>query len=196
MTIKRMLLLLSAMAAFVAFAAPAAQANPEWYNEGVTIAGSETVEASGPITSEALGGAFKTPAEVDFHMFLSNPEGHAHGVIDEATITVAEGGNPTNLPGCSLVAGTTTASPENPWTVTTATTDPEVTIDNVTFQNHYSSGCAAFGVPSTTAAAGQVTGTVEGECIVLNKSGDLKNEANAQPVTLTGEVCLPGITLE
>jgi hypothetical protein len=201
MTMKKMLLLASMALAAIAFAAPAAaQANLQWYVESPeeVLEGEAEFSATGVITNEALGGVFSTgPAAVDFSGVLYNEEGKGHGTITQGTIT---GTNiPTNLgPTCVVTAATIASGID--WTITTSTTDPEITIDNATFLNHYSSGCAAFGVPSTVSAQGDVTGTVKNgvnkACIVLNKSGDMKNEVTAGTVTLTGEVCIPGFTLK
>jgi hypothetical protein len=200
MTMKKMLLLASMALAAIAFAAPAAaQANLQWYTESPeeVLEGEAEFSATGSITNEWLGGAFTTgPAAVDFSGNLYNEEGKGHGTITSGTITTAN--IPTNLgPTCVATSGTIGSVD---WTITTSTTDPEITIDNATFLNHYSPGCAAFGVPSTVSAQGDVTGTVKNgvnkACIVLNKSGDMKNEITGSSFPLTGEVCIPGFTLK
>ncbi|HEX3240946.1 MAG TPA: hypothetical protein VHR18_12545 [Solirubrobacterales bacterium] len=78
-----------------------------------------------------------------------------------------------------------------PWELTTSTPD-FVTIDAMTFTNHFTSGCSAIGLPSEVSWAGTVTGTIdlETQCITFTNAEGLKFEASSGPVTLNGELCI------
>lgn len=211
--IKKMLLVASAIAAFAAFAIPAAAQATEYHefyhHGGGTITEDTTIEGLAELTSVANGVFATGPAEVDIHGFVNNEEGMGVGVLDIVHATAPETGIPTNLPGCVATSATTSTfegtegrAEEYPLTIET----PDVlVISNVTFTNHYNNVCQEkFGVPATVSATGSVTGTIiSPECVEFNTRKDhlftehpithahLTEKAN---VDLLGEACFVGAT--
>ncbi len=167
MTIKRMLLLLSAMAAFAAFVAPA-QANVFWTSDGNTEQGTTlpneeeptVIQGRGPITSTSESGLVSGACNTSGSGMVWNGSETemGEGQVTDFNITTPCA---TNVPSCTLVNATASAEPENAWPVTLTTTDT-VDIYNVTFTNTYEgAGCALAGVPHQVSATGTVTGTLE-----------------------------------
>lgn len=195
MTIKKMLLLASMALAVVAFAAPAAaQANANWITGGNPIGDEDdptTVSVHGELASKV--GNFTTgPAVVHGHGLLWNSaaSGMGEGEITSFTITgeLPVQGQPD--PRCQAT-GTTA---ELPWPVTATTPTEagkpyEVDID-AHFTNDYNSFCQALGFPATATAAGTAVGTVSGNCLNFNSSGNMKTVPGGAPVALTGSVCI------
>lgn len=203
MTIKRMLLLLSAMAAFVAFAAPAAQASGQFWTGTGGPLGDETeahtFEGSGFLSS-STGGLVTGPCEVHAHGFLWNGAEMGEGYIDSFEITAThEKPCKTNFTvslNCVLATASSSASEANPWPVT-LTTNGKVDISNVTFTNRYT-GCEALGIPDNfpISAGGTATGTAENEEITFVNAGHLKKHLDGGAVTIDGSVEVPGIGTE
>jgi len=201
--LKKMMLLAGMALAAIAFAAPAAQAEPvEWYlhtgpGEEETLEGTEEIHAEGALTSHAKitpTFTFTTgPCNVTLEGTAENVEGMASGAITGGSIS----GFPckTNLPGCT-VKGASVSNFNWPLTATTNGSDT-VDIENVTFTNVYN-GCAAFGIPAESSAKGTVTGEATTEpnengesCINLNSHvDDMVGEGSNAPVDITGEICI------
>jgi hypothetical protein len=211
MTIKKMLLLVSAMAAIAAFTAPAAAQAAYWYTDHLpsgpeTLLGNEeealTVDGTGELSSTVTG-VITGPAVVHFHGDIWNDftTQMGEGAITDFVITAPVGGIPTNLPGCSATATNSTTDAEgNPleeWPITLSTpVEPGqpagVAISNVTFTNHYNHQCQTFGLPATAPAAGTVTGSIASgsDCIRFVNAGDLETENGLDTVAINGEVCV------
>ena len=200
MSIKKMVLLASALAALVAFAAPAAaSAHLEWYvsaePEDVTLTSPAEAHFVGELqTSVPASGLVNEFCPVTFAGAASNNANGAHAFITEGSV---ETPCPTNLSafGCEVEEVTFNFG-ENGWTLTTTTPDI-VEIHEVTFTNVYTPPCANFGVPHEVSAKGTVTGTLTNEvgpkgedCVDFNEEGGLKLEANGANVRLEGQVCL------
>lgn len=203
MTIKKMMLLASALAALVAFAAPAAaSAHLQWYTDpgDTLLSGTADLHIVGNLsTSVPETGLENKSCPVTFTGTASNsgPGGAAHGVIESGSVS---GPCETNLSafGCNVESVTLNFG-ANGWTVTTETPD-HVIIDNVTFTNHYSEACGAFEIPPAVPAAGSVEGTLTPEpnannedCVVFEEAGGMAVETLSGPgpaVTLDGEVCI------
>jgi hypothetical protein len=201
MTIKKMLLLVSAVAALVAFAAPAAAQAADWHTDpGGKKLGSEeekqTFDGTGELSSTVTG-VVTGPAVVHVHGNLWNGA-HGEGEVTEFKITVPEGGIPTNLPGCSATAATNSTEGEGGaiWPIT-MTKKEAIHIEEVTFTNHYNHQCQTFGLPATAPAHGTATGSYTNAtgCMDFVNAGSLTTEDGLDDVALNGEVCLtdPGV---
>ena len=198
MSIKKMMLLASALSAIVAFAAPAAaSAHLEWYTDpgNVTLTGTAQAHFVGELqTSVPASGLVNEFCPVTFAGSASNNANGAHAFITEGSV---ETPCPTNLSafGCEVEEVTFNLG-ENGWTLTTTTPDI-VQIHEVTFTNVNTAPCAAFGLPHEVSTAGTISGTLtaeagpEGEdCVDFNEEGGLKLEANNVNVRLEGQLCL------
>jgi len=192
MRIKKMAVLGAMALGVVAFATPGAQGNPLWTAEG-------GFETSGSITS-IVTGLSTGPGTVDFKGSKFNSSGMAAGTISNAVIT---GTLATNLPECTATA-TSNASIAAPWPITFTTPDTVdigIASESVTFANHYSAGCAKYGIPTVVKMSGIVTGTYEKGasevCINLNNyTDDLVAEEFGYVANLTNPagklICIPG----
>jgi len=158
MSIKKILLLASMALAVVAFAAPAAQAHPEWYLNEETVEGEiEEVTLEGSLSSVAA--VTSGPCNVTFEGTVFNENEMAGGVIKKGTIQ--EHCPVAGIPGCSF---TPTLEIGTGWKITgiTVTEGLEaIEIQNAAFDNHYNNVCQAVGLPATVTAQGTATGLVE-----------------------------------
>lgn len=204
MSIKKMMLLASALAALVAFAAPAAaSAHLEWYESGtpdVTLEGTATAHFVGNLQTSVPSGLVNESCPVTFVGKASNNANGAHAFIEEGNVSTP---CPTNLSafGCEVAQVKFPALEEEggggSWTLTTTTPDI-VQIHEVTFTNVYTEACAAFGIEHEVSAEGTVTGTLTNEagpnkedCVDFNETGGLKTETvPPEEVTIEGRVCL------
>jgi hypothetical protein len=205
---KKTMLLASMALAVVAFAAPAmAQAYDEWYThvgeEEVTIGNTtetgDLVEFTGSLSSKTTTNVINGPCVVHAQVLLWNeivaPEdatatGEVTGfqITGPCDVTVPGSGTlPTAF--CS-VSATASVNTENPWHVNVGP-NTEISIEGANFTNHYTAGCQSIGFPAEAEASGTATGQgTAGGCIVFNESGDF-----TEGVTISGEVCAPGLTL-
>lgn len=172
--LKRMILLASALAALVAFVAPAAAsaAAPEWYTDpgDVTLAEGEeeAIHIVGELTSTA--GFESGPCAVTFTGVAENENGMAGGAITAGNIKNTESCN-TSLPGCTFI-GHVNLNGTNSWPITGVeiTGEPGIEIREATFTNTYSEFCqTTYGVPAEVSATGTATGIVTTE---LNQNGE------------------------
>src|SRR4051812_10263272 len=153
--LKKMMMI-SALAALVAFAAPAAaSAHLQWYESGspdVLLEGEAELHLVGELsTSIPSTGFVEELCPVTFSAVGSNTgaEGAAHGALTGGSIN-GGGECETNLSGfgCNITEVSLNFG-ANGWTLTSATPD-QVTIDNLTFVTHNNSVCqSTFGIPST-----------------------------------------------
>jgi len=203
MTSKKMFLLASGLAALVAFAAPAAaSAHLQWYTDpgDVLLEGEEELHVVGNLSTSVPGTGLEIKScPVTFRGTASNsgPGGAAHGVLTSGSFS---GPCETNLSafGCNAESVSFNFG-ANGWTLTTETPD-HVKIDNLTFTNHYTAPCQAFGIPPAVSTAGSVEGTLTEEpnangedCIFFEEAGGIAVETEEGPgpaVTLDGEVCI------
>jgi hypothetical protein len=202
MTIKKMMLFASALAALVAFAAPAAaSAHLQWYTDpgNVLLEGEEELHVVGELsTSVPASGLVNELCPVTFTGTASNtgPEGAAHGVLNGGNVNEGEEcATNVSFAGCNVEEATLNFGTSG-WTLTTSTPD-HVTIDNATFTNFYTAGCAAFKIPHVVPASGSVEGTLTNnagpngeDCISFEESTGLAVEGGGPAVTLDGEVCI------
>ncbi|HSK38779.1 MAG TPA: hypothetical protein VK943_03340 [Arenibaculum sp.] len=195
MTIKKMLLLLSAVAAFTAFAAPAAKAESWWTTDpggGVLPGPGNPTTFTGTGDLSTTRGFTTGPAEVHVHGFLWNGPEHGEGVIVGLDIT---GPVPTTLPGCTAEATNNTEIGAE-WSLTLETeAESAIEIEDATFTNHYSQFCQeTYKLPATVPATGDVTGTYNNEtrCIeFVNDEGlAVEGTGGTAKIALNGEVCL------
>jgi hypothetical protein len=188
MTIKKMLVLLGAAMALVAFAAPAmAQAEDKWSIEGES-------ELTGTLTSTS--GALAVTCEVHAVVDFWN-ETTATAEVTSFVITAATCKTTVDKFGCTIK----TAGPIGaPWHVDVATGEGGINITEAGFFNEFTgTNCALVGIPAGVAlpATGDATGTWNNatSCIDFNESGDLVGVKGE--VLLDGSVCASnGITLE
>lgn len=199
--LKRMILLASALAALVAFVAPAAAsaAAPEWYTDpgDVTLAGQEEIHIVGNLTSTAGFGS--GPCAVTFTGVAENENGMAGGAVTAGNINNTESCN-TSLPGCTFI-GHVNLNGTNSWPITGVeiTGEPGIEIREATFTNTYSSFCqSTYGVPAEVSATGTATGIVTTEpnqngesCVTFdNHPDDMVVENTTTAVDIDGEVCV------
>src|SRR5689334_4324020 len=181
MTIKKILMLASMALAVVAFAA---QANDTWTTDGEPIPGPldpTTVVVHGELSSKV--GNFTTgPAVVHGHGDIWNGEEMGEGQISNFTITGELAVGP-GLPSSCKATGTAN---NLPWSVTATTGVVDISAH---FTNHYNAVCQSLGFPASATAHGTATGTVEGNCLKFNNSGDMTTSGGAA-VALTGKVCI------
>jgi hypothetical protein len=191
MTLKKMLLLASAVMALVAFAAPAAASADQWHTDpgNVLVGGAaepDHVTLTGNLKA-TQGGISLGSCATTLTAELWNESGVATG--EAVSFTFATG------PGCVVKAGETTiCNIENieAGVGHINTNGTAIDIENVFFLQHFSEGCA---IGEEGGAFGTLTGTWEvgGHCIVFSNSGDLQNERG--PVTMDGVLCNAALTL-
>jgi len=197
------MILTSALAALVAFAAPAAaSAHLGWYEsaspEDVTLEGNAELHLVGELATSTPTGFVEELCPVTFSGVASNtgPEGAAHGVLTGGNIN-GGGGCETNLSpfGCNVEEVSLNFG-ANGWTLTTATPD-HVTIDNITLTNHWSAACQAFGFPPTVSTTGSIEGTLTNnagpngeDCVSFEEAEGLAVEGGGPAVTVDGELCI------
>jgi hypothetical protein len=203
MNMLKKMMLTSALAVLVAFAAPAAaSAHLQWYESGepdVLLEGEAELHLAGELgTSIPSMGFIEELCPVTFTATASNTgtEGAAHGALTGGNIN--EGGEcATNLSsfGCNVEAVSLNFG-TSAWTLTTATPD-HVAIDNITITKHYSAGCQAFGFPSAVPTAGSLEGTLTNnagpngeDCISFEEAEGLAIEGGGPAVTVDGELCV------
>lgn len=193
MTFKKIMLLASMAMAAVAFAAPAAQASPEWFHNGVRVKGpgqAKVLHVTGKLSSEVIetGGFTSGPCEVTFEGEAWNENNMADGVITGGSIQHICN---TNAPGCTI-----TPTLENfPWNITgTTVTDEEnaIEITGAQFTNHYIGGAACPVPVSTIMATGTATGIVEPDESGKNSCLDFENHIDH----LTTHAPLPTLTVD
>jgi hypothetical protein len=208
MNVKKMLLLVSAVVALVAFAAPAAAQAAYWYTDpGEGLLGTEeeklTFDGTGELSTTVTGVTIG-PAVVHLHGDIWNDftTEMGEGAITDFVITAPAGGIPTNLPGCTATTATnnTTDAEGNPfeeWPITLSTPVEEgkpagVAISNITYTDHFNHQCQTFGLPATLPVAGTLTGSISSgsDCILFVAAGDLQTENGSDDVATNGEVCL------
>ena len=196
MTLKKLMLLLGAAMALAAFAAPAAQANPEWYTTmtggsdttiGTTTATGHTVEFTGELASTAVGGnVVGGPCGVHAHATLWNGPNGATGEVHSLTITFPCAASSFGAP-CEIEEAFSSFE-EGAWPIEATTGAENVSVEGANFTNVYK-GCPVIpnGVPIK--AEGTATGTYNNTttCIDFNESGDL--EGASGEVTLDGSLC-------
>jgi hypothetical protein len=191
MTLKKMLLLASAVMALVAFAAPAAASADQWHTDpgnvligGATEPDHATLTGNLTFTQGPISfGACATTATAD----LWNEGGVATG----ETISVAI----TPGPGCVVKVGGTTICNIEEFTVGTGhinTSGTAIEIEKAFFIYELSGGCP---LAELAGASGTLTGTWEegGHCLVFNNSGGLKNPNGEFKVD--GTLCNSSLTL-
>jgi hypothetical protein len=200
MSFKKMMLLASALAALVAFAAPAAaSAHLEWYvtetPEDVTLTGEQALHVEGELLTSvgapAPFGVNQGPCQFTFTGTAFNGAEGAEAEIETGSSTVS----PTNP--CPSGFGAA-CSIENvgfggfPWHVSTETPDT-VIIEEAEYTNTYSPGCTAL--PHEVTASGSLEGELttvrnaNGEdCINFVNAGPLF--ASTTPLYVNGEVCI------
>jgi len=202
MTIKKMTLLVSALAALVAFAAPAAaSAHLQWYTDpgNTLLSGSHELHLAGELsTSIPETGFVEESCPVTFKGTASNSgtEEAAAGVINEGSVN-GGGECATNLSGLGCNVNQVGLNfGANGWTLTTATPD-HVAIDSITFTQHYSARCQELGIPAEVPTAGSVEGTLTNnvgpngeDCVSFEEAGGLAVEGGGPAVTLDGELCI------
>jgi hypothetical protein len=190
MTLKKMLLLASAVMALVAFAAPAAASADQWSTDPGGLIGGATeadhVTLTGNLTATqgpfSLG-ACATTATAE----LWNEGGVATG--ETISVHIATG------PGCLVKAGVTPICNIEEVVAGAGhinTSGTAIDIEEAFFVDFLNEGCA---IGELAGAEGTLTGTWEegGHCIVFNNSGDLANEEG--PVTVDGSLCNSSLTL-
>ncbi|HEX3240947.1 MAG TPA: hypothetical protein VHR18_12550 [Solirubrobacterales bacterium] len=170
----KLTLLAMAVGALVAFAAPVAQANLMWSEEGeFTVEGEFSVQNAGPTLVNG-------PCPVEL----------SGSATESGTQIEGGSGGPcgTNFGFCSIEELSFSALP---WAASSSTSDI-VTLSNGTFTIHYTAGCAALGLPSNVSAAGTGSGTfnLETQCATAVNAEGLKLEANNAPLTVNGEACI------
>lgn len=199
MTIKRILLLLSAMATFVVFAAPVAQAsNQFWTSGGEKIGGEEeAVEVEGTgFLSSSTGGLTTGPCTVHTRGPIWNGPTMGEGLITAFTITAThEKPCPTNIPPCVLATASSNASPTNALPAT-LTTNGLTHIAELKVTKRYTN-CGAVGIPDNFPInlSGTVTGVFGEERINFVNAGDLEKEGGGA-WTINGSIEIPGIGTE
>jgi len=178
MTFKKIMLVASMAMAAVAFAAPAAQAAPEWYihtgpGTEETLQNPANFEITGELSSNVIGSALVSgPCHVIFEGTAENVNGMAAGTVEEGFISEH---CETNIPGCTF---TPTLEVGNwPLTGVTLTGHDGVEINEANFTNHYNATCQAYGIPATVTATGTATALVDteaptGECITFEEHLD------------------------
>lgn len=184
---SKLLMLVTAVLAAAALAAPAAQAEEFWYQEpGEVLVGGESeaveFEAVGEISTSVSG--FATgPCEISTSGYLWNgPEGA------EAEIVEGTGGEcATNIPGCFAEKLT---YHNQPWTFK-ALGKGKVAIEGMTVTHHYSPICLLWIFSKTTSAAGTATvdKAFKPDCFVYFAEGHIKTEPGNAPVVFAGEFC-------
>ncbi len=194
MTIKKMLMFASAIAALVAFAVPAVASAAEWYvDPGGNVANKTTLNADTNVTgtgrlSFTAGGLESGPCNVDFAATITNMGGNAKAVINSFTITTP---CPTNLSflGCEVESASNNTEEGAEWGVSTE--GDTATIEGVSFTNHYNSACQGLGVPAEATAEGNAVGEIETGtgCIKFENAGELES-AVIGPGELNGQVCI------
>jgi hypothetical protein len=176
MTMKKMLLLAGMALAAIAFAAPAAQAEgPSWYSHAsgsdVLLEEPEEFAMHGTFSSQGVGSGLVTgPCTVEFEGTAFNENGMAGGNVEVARIQEECG---TNLPNCRVKPTLNQGS--LPWDLTgvTITGQQGAEITTPTFTNHYTAGCAAFGLPTEISADGITTGILtSASCLTFNEHLD------------------------
>jgi hypothetical protein len=191
MTLKKMLLLASAVMALVAFAAPAAASADQWYTDpGEVLIGGSGAKDDVTLTANLTftQGSISVGACVaSITAELWNAGGVATG--ETIGIWIAPG------PGCVVkVGGTPICNIENVEIGAghVNTSGAAIDIESVFFFDKFSEGCA---IGQEGGAEGTLTGTWEagGHCIVFNEDGDLQNESGE--VTVDGTLCNPALTL-
>jgi hypothetical protein len=195
MTIKKMLVLLGAAMALVAFAAPAVAQADQWYtdHEGQeTLLGSSTAEADEVELTGSLkstSGGLSVNCTVHAIVDLWNENGAATGEVTSFTITATTCVTNVDGLGCTIK----NAGAENlPWHVDVETGANGIIITEAGFFNEFTgTNCALVGIPTGVhiSAAGDATGTwnTSTHCIDFNESGDM--EGAKGEVLLDGSVC-------
>jgi hypothetical protein len=209
MTIKKMLMLVGAAMALVAFSAPAAQAEvPEWWIHTEageeTLQGQEELHIAGNLSwTVKLPNGFNFqsgPCKVTFLGTAENVNGMAGGSVGAAGTTISNP-CPTNLPGCGVEEVTTAGFP---WSITgiNVTGETGIEIATPTITNHYSAGCQALGLPKSFSVDGVATGILTEElnengesCVTFDEHQDhlfveVGGVTTTTPVDLDGEVCV------
>jgi hypothetical protein len=195
MTIKKMLVLLGAAMALVAFAAPAVAQADQWYTDhegqetllGGSTAEADEVELTGDLTSTS--GGLAVTCTVHAIVDLWNENGAATGEVTTFTITAPSCKSNIDKFGCTIKnAGPIGLS----WHVDVETGEGGIVITEAGFFNEYTgANCALVGIPTGVQipASGDATGTWNGttHCIDFNESGDL--EGAKGEVILDGSIC-------
>jgi opacity protein-like surface antigen len=191
---KKMLLLVGAAMALVAFSASAAQAN-QWYTDDVpggeeTLVGSTTASGDhltleGELATTNAAGTFRSgPCETEATVTLWNENGQATGEVTTFNIFGPCG---TSVPGCNINEAITTT--EFPWHIDVV--GDAINITGAGFANKYNDGCTGLGIPPGVPLGGKGTATGEfnttSHCIEFNRGGDLVGPLGE--VFIDGEVC-------
>jgi len=171
--LKKITLLAMATAALVAFAAPSAKAD-EWYTGETKIGESEeegdAIHVTGSLSYKRPGLKVICQATANVHLWnVVTGRGKAVTSFNAScTVSVFTGSEYVNVPGCSVNPSTSGEE----WPISTS--GSTVSIEEVNYSFEFQ-GCAAIGIPNgfKVGDEGTATGTMEGECIVFNNSGDL-----------------------
>ena len=192
---KKMLLLVGAAMALVAFSASAAQAN-QWYTdegETETIVGASTTEGDelsleGELAWTNKAGTFRAgPCETTAEVTLWNENGQATGEVNNFEIFQPCN---TSIPGCQVQEAIT--STPFPWHIDVF--GDAVNITGASFVNTYNDGCTALGLPPGVPLGGKGTTTgefnTESHCLEFNQAGDLVGPLGG--TFIDGEICNEG----
>lgn len=207
MSIKKLVLLASALAAMVAFAVPAVSSAtvPQWYDHNT---GSEPLEEGeerplhieGSLSSKTIAGPTSGPCNVTFTGVAENVAGMAAGRVTNGNINGTAACAVPAIPGCTFEGHVNFAKP---WPITgvSVTNQTGIEIKEATFTNTYNAVCQAAGLPATVNASGTATGiltanSVNGEsCATFNgHKDDMFVEVGGNPtateVDIGGNVCV------
>ena len=191
---KKMLLLVGAAMALVAFSASVAQAN-QWYTDdlpsgpetlvGNSTANGDVVKLAGPLkTTNAAGTFVSGPCNTTAVVTLWNEKEQATGEVNSFEIF---GPCKTSIPGCEIEEAS--ASTAFPWHIDVV--EDETNITGAGFANKYNDGCTGLGIPPGVPLGGKGTATGEFDttthCIIFEHSGDLTGPLGA--VFIGGEIC-------
>lgn len=182
--LRKMLLVVSAMAALAAFAMPAAAQAEEWHVNGKAQTETKQTKFGAGISETIFG--FTVGIEIYFYMSTDNISSTANGAV----VSAERFPQSTNLPGCAVELATNSTEASETWPVM-GTGEHGISISNIEVTNYYSSGCAKYGIPSETTHVGTLTATYnnETECLEMEKAGDLTTTGGGVPVLYSGQLC-------